>query len=153
MTEERRAKIAAAHTGKRLTDEQKAALRCPPGCDCAKHALRNAGQFQPGSSGFTGQHSDETKAKLASYTGERASAYTHGAAKTPTYVSWHAMRSRCRTESNASFPAYGGRGIRVCEWWDSSFENFLEDVGERPSMDHSIDREGSGRRVLVRALR
>lgn len=85
-------------------------------------------------------HTDEAKAKLASYTGERGSAYKHGWSKTPTHVSWRAMHSRCKDEGNASYPAYGGRGITVCERWES-FENFLADMGERPSLDHSIDRE------------
>ena len=85
------------------------------------------------------QHTDETKAKLASYTGEQASSYRHGWSKTPTYVSWRAMRSRCRTVSNASYGEYGGRGIKICERWEV-FENFLADMGERPSLNHSIDR-------------
>lgn len=85
------------------------------------------------------RHSEEARQKLASYTGERGSAYRHGWSKTPTYVSWRAMRSRCRTLSNASYPSYGGRGIRVCKRWEV-FENFLADMGERPSLDHSIDR-------------
>jgi hypothetical protein len=86
------------------------------------------------------QHTAETKAQLASYTGEKTSSYRHGWSTTPTYVSWRAMRSRCRTKSNASYPAYGGRGITVCDRWQV-FENFLTDMGERPSLDHSIDRE------------
>lgn len=84
-------------------------------------------------------HSDEARARLAAYTGEQSSAYRHGWSQTPTYVSWRAMRSRCRTLSNASYPSYGGRGIKVCERWEI-FENFLADMGERPSLDHSIDR-------------
>jgi hypothetical protein len=122
-----------------LSAEHRAALKCPEGCDCDKHTLRNAGQFAHGSAGFARPHTDETKAKLAAYTGERASSYKHGWSNTPTYVSWHAMRSRCVDVGNASFKTYGGRGIAVCERWQS-FENFLADMGERPSLDHSIDR-------------
>jgi hypothetical protein len=83
---------------------------------------------------------DAQRAKLAAYTGERGSSYKHGWANTPTYWSWNSMRSRCRDPRNASYKAYGGRGITVCERWAGSFENFLEDMGERPSREYSIDR-------------
>jgi hypothetical protein len=85
-------------------------------------------------------HTEEARAKLASYTGAYGSAYTHGWSQTPTYKSWNAMRSRCRNESNGSYQRYGGRGITVCERWDSSFENFLADMGERPGLDYQLDR-------------
>ncbi len=60
---------------------------------------------------------------------------THGATvggKTPTYETWRGMRYRCSEKNNASFPHYGGRGIKVCERWNESFEAFLADMGERP---------------------
>lgn len=84
-------------------------------------------------------HTEESKAKLATYTGDRSSSYRHGWSGTPTYRSWNSMRSRCRDVGNASWENYGGRGITVCERWET-FENFLTDMGERPSLDHSIDR-------------
>lgn len=61
-------------------------------------------------------------------------AVTHGHARsrknTPTYRSWVAMRERCGNENAPNYARYGGRGIRVCERWES-FENFLADMGER----------------------
>lgn len=84
-------------------------------------------------------HTDETRAKLAGYRGENASAYKHGLSTTPTHVTWRAMVSRCRDPRNASYPNYGARGITVCERW-SDFLNFIEDMGMRPSLDYEIDR-------------
>jgi hypothetical protein len=42
------------------------------------------------------------------------------------------MRYRCYSPSNAKYPIYGGRGIKVCDRWLESFENFLADMGEKP---------------------
>ena len=84
-------------------------------------------------------HSAETKAKLAEYTGERAASYKHGWSHTPTWKSWKSMHERCEDPRNASYKYYGARGITVCERW-TDFEPFLEDMGERPEGDYSIDR-------------
>ena len=50
------------------------------------------------------------------------------------------MLTRCYNPRYRQFNDYGGRGIRVCDRWRTSFENFLADVGFRPSPEHSIDR-------------
>ena len=55
------------------------------------------------------------------------------------YTIWSKMIQRCGNENEPSYENYGGRGIRVCERW-LSYENFLEDMGRRPSKKHSIDR-------------
>lgn len=57
---------------------------------------------------------------------------------TPTYITWQAMKRRCQAPHAANYFRYGGRGIRVCRRWQK-FENFLSDMGERPS-GTSIDR-------------
>jgi hypothetical protein len=68
---------------------------------------------------------------------------THGHAPirkaSPTYRSWNRMRARCLKPTATQWKHYGGRGITVCKRWES-FENFLADMGERPSLKHSIDR-------------
>ena len=69
---------------------------------------------------------------------------THGQSRkingkpTPTYGSWCCMRSRCKPNSDKSH-LYFERGISICERWNK-FENFLEDMGFRPSSDHTLDR-------------
>jgi len=57
----------------------------------------------------------------------------------PEFWVWNTMRDRCRNPNNKSYPRYGGRGITVCERWQK-FENFLADMGPRPSRLHQIDR-------------
>jgi hypothetical protein len=49
------------------------------------------------------------------------------------------MRQRCNNPTSQGYKYYGGRGIKVCERWES-FENFVEDMGPKPSSFHSIDR-------------
>lgn len=64
----------------------------------------------------------------------------HGKTNTSEFNIWNAMKDRCFNTNNHAYKYYGGRGITVCDRWKDSFENFLEDMGERPSKKHSIDR-------------
>lgn len=64
---------------------------------------------------------------------------THGLSNTAEYRVWHSMRQRCGNPNSPRFARYGGRGIKVCDRW-GQFENFLADMGRRPSPVHSIDR-------------
>jgi hypothetical protein len=59
----------------------------------------------------------------------------------PEYSVWTSMKSRCGNPNDKSYARYGGRGIRVCERWIESFDNFRADIGPRPSMQHSLDRK------------
>ncbi len=70
---------------------------------------------------------------------------THRMTGTPTYHSWKNMKKRCLNPHSRAFPNYGGRGIRVCDRWSESFENFLADMGEKPpgmTIDR-IDNDGN----------
>ena len=63
---------------------------------------------------------------------------THGMCYSTTYQSWASMKYRCSKKSK-DYDIYMGRGITVCDRWIESFENFYEDMGERPK-GTSIDR-------------
>ena len=56
----------------------------------------------------------------------------HGMTKTRTYKSWQSMKRRCYSENHDAYYRYGARGIKVCDRWLESFENFYEDMGDRP---------------------
>jgi hypothetical protein len=63
----------------------------------------------------------------------------HGQSSNSAYGVWKGMIQRCTHTKNKDFPEYGGRGIKVCnEWLDPN--NFIKDMGERPSKLHTIDR-------------
>jgi hypothetical protein len=62
-----------------------------------------------------------------------------GGKEIPSHYVWRSMIARCTNSNNASFKYYGGKGVKVCKRW-LKYENFLLDMGERPSPAHSLDR-------------
>lgn len=48
---------------------------------------------------------------------------THGQSSTRLYKVWSSMKHRCSNPNDASYEIYGGRGIAVCDGWQS-FEGF-----------------------------
>lgn len=67
-------------------------------------------------------------------------ARTHGQSGTVEYRLWFHMCQRCSNRFDPCYPNYGGRGIMVCRRWVNSFQNFISDMGPRPSLDHYITR-------------
>lgn len=63
----------------------------------------------------------------------------HGMNKSPEHRAWVHMRQRCSNPNRKEYTYYGARGITVCSQW-SSFSQFFQDIGKRPSPGHSIDR-------------
>lgn len=58
---------------------------------------------------------------------------------------YNGMIYRCHVPDNNSAKNYHDKGIRVCQRWIDSFENFMEDMGPCPTTYHSIDRiDGDG---------
>lgn len=67
---------------------------------------------------------------------------THNLSKTPTYKCWIGMKTRCYDSRDPKYHLYGGRGIKVCDRWLHSFENFYQDMGVRPE-GTTLDRVDS----------
>lgn len=69
----------------------------------------------------------------------KISSRTHGESKCPEWISWHSMRARCQYQTSINFERYGGRGVKVCDRWQK-YENFLADMGRKPTPAHTLDR-------------
>lgn len=79
-----------------------------------------------------------TTAQIAAYK-KTSESSTLRKSNMPTYISWCAMKNRCRNKKQKDYKSYGGRGIKVCDRWLNSFENFLNDMGSRPN-GKTLDR-------------
>lgn len=107
-------------------------------CDCG--TVVNAIRLTKLSSGSTKScgcfHRDQTI-----QSNQRRTRHGHSVNRkqTKTYMVWSGMKDRCTNSNRSNYSDYGGRGITVCERWMTSFESFLEDMGEKPE-GHSIDR-------------
>lgn len=98
-------------------------------CDCGSDCVVDAGHLRSGHTTSCGCVRRATIGNLK-----------HGQSKSLEYLIWNGMRQRCSNPKNSHFRYYGGRGIRVCDQWQASFENFIADMGAKPSPKHTIDR-------------
>ena len=59
--------------------------------------------------------------------------------KHPQYNAWLNMRNRCTNPNHPQYAYYGARGVSVCDRWQT-FQNFINDMGDKPTPEHTIDR-------------
>ena len=102
-------------------------------CECGTEKWLRRDSVNSGATTSCGCLQRERTAKANTVHGNHT-----GGGSSKTYNSWKSMKQRCNNPNNPNYHNYGGRGITVCERW-SQFENFLEDMGERPE-GTSIDR-------------
>jgi len=59
------------------------------------------------------------------------------------YHTYYGIKKRCYSKTTPSYKDYGGRGILMCDRWlgVNGFDNFVLDMGERPTPQHSIERK------------
>jgi hypothetical protein len=106
-------------------------------CDCGKRTNAQTYNLLKGRHHSCGCLQREQQSKRRTQHGASWGGDNH--LGTPEYRAWRHMRERCLNSKNASYPDYGGRGITISPAWDR-FEQFLADVGQRPSPNHSLDR-------------
>jgi hypothetical protein len=112
----------------------------PVACDCGANGLVAATYLVKGESTSCGCAQREYSRRHASTLN-----LTHGKSNTPTFKSWKSMLDRCTRPTDRYYWIYGGAGITVCTRW-LSFQNFLEDMGERPpgkTLDRWPDNNGN----------
>lgn len=111
-------------------------------CDCGGNKVVRGTALRAGYVRSCGCLQPETASLLGK------SRTTHGCSGrnmtlNPEYYVWKAMKGRCSNPTARHYPDYGGRGIRVCEEWDKSFQAFFDDMGPRPNKHYSLDRKNN----------
>lgn len=102
-------------------------------CDCGKEIPVEGKKLKSGHTKSCGCYHNEVIRKAS---------ITHGmsAGRPPEYAAWVNMKQRCVTNRESDAGRYKERGIRVCDRWIDSFENFISDMGSRPGPGYSIER-------------
>jgi hypothetical protein len=109
------------------TKDGKTRLLCR--CDCGQSKIVLTKSLKTGATRSCGCLQKEKLAARAKH------GHSRQGRPSPTYNSFHAMRQRCLDPKAKCYPTYGGANppVIICDRWINSFENFLQDLRERPA--------------------
>lgn len=109
-------------------------------CGCMKGELISKAKTTHGHSGGYIRMSPEITSESSTHGGSRRvkidwsrrPRIRDNLRESATYKRWISMKRRVLDKSPQVFQYYGAKGIKVCERWLTSYENFLADMGECP---------------------
>ena len=105
-------------------------------CDCGNNFIVRLGSLTSGATKSCGCLNNEVRKRRL--LGNKL-AETHKLSSHYLYQTWSTMKQRCDNPNHAKYYLYGKRGIKVCDSWKNSFEQFLKDMGDRP-VGHTLNR-------------
>lgn len=103
-------------------------------CDCGNKTVSFSNGLRNGSATSCGCLSRQRFSELGK------SKRKHGLSRSKIQDAWLHMKQRCYSKRSDQYKNYGAKGIKVCDRWKESFENFVADMGEPPSRLHTLER-------------
>lgn len=100
-------------------------------CECGNEIVALAGNLKP-------NHTTSCGCVQSAITTARN--LTHGLSRTKEHYAWLDAKARTTNPKHKRYIYYGARGIKVCDRWFNSFENFFADMGECPPNKRSLGR-------------
>lgn len=105
-------------------------------CDCGTERRVRGIKLLTGEAFACGCYGAEQTSKRSTIHGERNLRNT-----TAEYKSWKSAKARVSNPKIDGYEHYGGRGIKMCDRWLESYPNFVNDMGRKPTLKHTLERK------------